>query len=313
MAPLSSSALPSRIEAREFRSASGRCPAGGRGALVCRPSGVGPRRPGSSSLRGPVLSHQLLPELRGAAEPGACLGPGQWSARGHGALILPVEGPSALIVDTKAFRDDLAVADEVIFSEDVVGAAAAAMKRLTPHGQIGLMGTDSLCWTWHETLLRAVGPRLVHADEIGPQLRLVKSPAELALLGAASEVGARALDAVMDAAVPARPRPRSRRPVCFEAVSGGAVITGIGISSGDHGGSYCQSQPAPYDSRYVLQEGDMIRVDLYGSIDGYWFDVARTRVVGREPTEEQTAVMNAARDSVLAGIEVIAPGVTVAK
>ena len=235
-----------------------------------------------------------------------------WSARGHGALILPVEGPSALIVDTPAFRDDLAVADEIIFSEDVVGATAAAIKRLMPRGQVGIMGTDSLCWSWHESLLHSAGPRLLHADEIGWQLRIIKSDAELALLRAASALGTRAVDALLDAAQPGVGEAEAVAAGVAVVVAGGGIVNGMGIASGPSAHMYSQSQPIPYDSRYTLRKGDMVWVDLYGSIDGYWFDISRGRVVGQDPDDDQAALLDAARDPVLAGVGAIAPGVTFA-
>jgi len=54
----------------------------------------------------------------------------------------------------------------------------------------------------------------------------------------------------------------------------------------------------------------MIRLDLYGSIDGYLFDFGRSRVVGRSPTQEQQEILDAVRDSVRAGTELLRPGET---
>jgi Xaa-Pro aminopeptidase len=54
----------------------------------------------------------------------------------------------------------------------------------------------------------------------------------------------------------------------------------------------------------------MIRLDLYGSIDGYLFDFGRSRVVGQPPTQEQQEILDAVRDSVQAGIEFLRPGET---
>ena len=54
----------------------------------------------------------------------------------------------------------------------------------------------------------------------------------------------------------------------------------------------------------------MIRLDLYGSLDGYLFDFGRSRVVGRSPTQEQQEILDAVRDSVQAGTELLRPGET---
>ena len=54
----------------------------------------------------------------------------------------------------------------------------------------------------------------------------------------------------------------------------------------------------------------MIRLDLYGSIDGYLFDFGRSRVVGQPPTQEQQEILDAVQDSVHAGTELLRPGET---
>jgi Xaa-Pro dipeptidase len=239
--------------------------------------------------------------------------PGRWRARGHGALILPVRGRSSLIVDMSAFRDDLAVADDVLYSEDVAAAAGDALASAAPRGRIGVMGCEALAWPWWEVLRAAFGRRLANADDIGRELRVLKSDAELQLMRAAGALGSLAVDAMMDAAVPGV----SEAEVAatgFETIArGGGAIYGMGFSCGPHADAYGQSQPAAYDGRYLLREGDMARVDLYGSVDGYVFDLGRSRVVGDGPTEDQQAMLDAARQSVLAGIARAGPGVPMAE
>jgi Xaa-Pro dipeptidase len=53
-----------------------------------------------------------------------------------------------------------------------------------------------------------------------------------------------------------------------------------------------------------------LRLDAYGSLGGYLFDLARSRVVGRPPDDEQRALLEAVVDSVAAGVERLRPGVT---
>jgi Xaa-Pro aminopeptidase len=55
----------------------------------------------------------------------------------------------------------------------------------------------------------------------------------------------------------------------------------------------------------------MARVDLYGSVDGYLFDFGRSMVVGRAPDGDQRAILDAVRDTTLAGLEAVRPGATV--
>src|SRR5436190_22201087 len=57
-----------------------------------------------------------------------------------------------------------------------------------------------------------------------------------------------------------------------------------------------------------IEAGDMVRLDIYGSVYGYLFDFGRSRVVGTSPTQEQQQLLAAVRDSVNAGTELLRPG-----
>ena len=235
--------------------------------------------------------------------------PQRFSARGHGALILPVRGTSRLIVDMPVFRDDLAVADDMVYAEDLITAAADALAAALPEGPIGIMGSEALAWQWREALQAALGPRLVDADSLGRELQLLKSDAELQAVRAAGRLGTRAVEAMMDAAVPGATEADMAAAGIETIVRAGGAFYGMGLSCGPHADSYGHSQPAAYDGRYVLREGDMARVDLYGSVDGYLFDLGRACVVGGRPTDDQQAMLDAARESVLAGVAKVGPGV----
>ena len=140
-------------------------------------------------------------------------------------------------------------------------------------------------------------------------MRLIKSGAEFDLLRAAGEIGVRAVDAAMDAAIPGVSEAEVAAEAIAEIVRAGGAFYGLGLSSGPWAHTFSPSTPAPY-SRRRLEAGDMIRLDLYGSFDGYLFDFGRSRVVGRSPTQEQREILDAIRDSVQAGTELLRPGET---
>jgi Xaa-Pro dipeptidase len=175
---------------------------------------------------------------------------------------------------------------------------------------VALVGGEALAWRWGRELgARIPEHRLVEADYLAQELRLVKSAAELDLLRAAGEVGARAVDAAMEAAVPNATEAEVGAAAIAEIIRAGGALYGLGLSSGPWAHTFSPSTPAAY-SRRRLQSGDMIRLDLYGSIDGYLFDFGRSRVVGRSPTQEQQEILDAVRDSVHAGTELLRPGET---
>jgi Xaa-Pro aminopeptidase len=298
-------ALPPRIERSEFRERQERArhlgtERGLQGLLVwSRGGGSQDRFADVYYLAGYYPQYASIPDE-----------PQRWRARAHAALVLPVDRPATLIVDVPALRDDVAVADEVVTTNDVVAAAADALRSTIPRGRIGILGCEPLSWRWHRELIATVGDRFVDADDLGPELHLRKSPAEIALIKAAGALGARTVDALMEAAVVGATESEVAAAGISVMTAGGGMLYGLGISCGPYAHMYGQTLPAPYDPRYWLQPGDMARVDIYGSIDGYLFDFGRTRVVDSAPNPDQQALIDATRDSVLAGIEMIRPGET---
>src|SRR3712207_8054134 len=62
-------------------------------------------------------------------------------------------------------------------------------------------------------------------------------------------------------------------PTLFRSGSGGALY-GLGLSSGPWAHTFSPSTPAAYGRRR-LEAGYMLRLDLYGSFEGYLFDLDR--------------------------------------
>src|SRR5215203_5980908 len=237
--------------------------------------------------------------------------PGRWRAHGHAALVLSVDGPGTLLLDMTELQDPKPAADRVCFSEDLVESLIATVAETVPPGtDVALVGGEALAWRWGRELgARIPEHRLVEADDLTMELRLIKSDAELDLLRAAGEVGARAVDAAMEAAVPGATEAEVAAAAISAIVRAGGALYGLGLSSGQWAHTFSPSTPAAY-SRRCLNAGDMIRLDLYGSIDGYLFDFGRSRVVGRSLTQKQQEILDAVRDSVHAGTELLRPGET---
>jgi Xaa-Pro dipeptidase len=237
--------------------------------------------------------------------------PGRWRAHGHTALVLPVDGPGTLLLDMTELQDPKPVADRIRFTEDLVESLIGTVAETVPSGtNVALVGGEALAWRWGRELgARLPEHRFVEADYLAAELRLIKSAEELELLRAAGEVGARAVDAAMVAAVPGATEAEVAAAAIAEIVRAGGALYGLGLSSGPWAHTFSPSTPAAY-SRRRLRAGDMIRLDLYGSIDAYLFDFGRSRVVGRSPTQEQQEILDAVRESVRAGTELLRPGET---
>jgi Xaa-Pro aminopeptidase len=236
---------------------------------------------------------------------------GRWRAHGHTALVLPVDGPGTLLVDMSELQDPEPAADRVRYTEDLVESLATTLvDTVASSTDVALLGGEALAWRWGRELgARLPEHRFIEADDLAAELRLIKSETELDLLRAAGEIGVRAVDAAMEASVPGVTEAEVAAAAIAETIRAGGALYGLGLSSGPWAHTFSPSTPAAYRRRR-LNAGDMIRLDLYGSIDGYLFDFGRSRVVGRSPTQEQQEILDAVRDSVHAGTELLRPGET---
>jgi Xaa-Pro dipeptidase len=199
---------------------------------------------------------------------------------GHGVLILPVEGPTTLVVDGAFYRDDLIVADDVRIASDLPAGAGAALHNLgLASAQIGLVGEDILPLTFLGELLDEAPDLDLCADErLVAQQRLVKSQAEQALLRRAAKVAGAGLRAALEAIQPGV----TERQVC-------AAGTGAALAAGAdfvrylrvHSGAW-SAWPSrwPQATGRALELGDIVTLDIIGAYQGYGFDVLRTAACG---------------------------------
>ncbi|NUP79603.1 MAG: aminopeptidase P family protein [Nonomuraea sp.] len=231
---------------------------------------------------------------------------GQWRAQGHAAVVLPLEGPALLLTGDVSAPVRAATSCP---APDLVGALAAHLRDAVPYGRVGLIGCEAMSAPWWCRLRSLLpGHELVGADELTWRARRIKSRAELALLRAAGALGARAMTAALATAAPGVTEAEVAAAAIGEIVRAGGAYHGMGLSSGSLSHTFAAPGPAPYSADRPLAAGDLLRIDLYGSVHGYLFDLARTVVVGAEPTLEQRRLLDAVRDSVLAGIELLRPG-----
>jgi Xaa-Pro aminopeptidase len=259
-------------------------------------------------LAGLATSQPFVPDLAG-----------HWRGAGHVVVVVPVDGPVTVVVESEELRP-WAVADEVVVSSDVVAAAAAVVAGAVSgreRARVGMFGADAVPFAWWVALEEAVQVVCPHvaleaADDLGMALRRIKSPAEQRLLRAAGRLGARAMAAALDTAVPGTTEAevaaalircvvREGGAVYDVAVSSGAASVTLGPAGGAAGAAGWTTRP--------LAAGDLLRIDAYGSVAGYLFDFARTVVVGRAATDEQTDLIDALRACVMAGIDSLRPGV----
>ena len=139
--------------------------------------------------------------------------------------------------------------------------------------------------------------QLVSGDPVSVTCRLIKSPAEIALMQKANDITTLAIQAGI-AALTEGCTPRqisqkiSQKHSELGAQHGFASVTFGVATSFPHGSSRKQ----------ILQKGDVVMLDCGCQVDGYESDITRTVVFG-EPTQKQIDIWNLEKRAQQAGFE----------
>ena len=141
-------------------------------------------------------------------------------------------------------------------------------------------------------------------------LRLIKSPAEQALIRRACALGNTTLEALIGAVVEGATEADAVAAAAFALISGGGVLYDAACASGPWSHSYTHARLPSADAIRPFQSGDLFHVDCYGTYGGYFFDFARSRCVGDDPTDDQRALLEATIEGVETICDAIRPGMT---
>ncbi len=133
-------------------------------------------------------------------------------------------------------------------------------------------------------------------------VRMIKTPEEIQRLRESAEVNEQAINAMLRAC---RPRVTENELASIykgEIAKAGGQVYWMHMAV-TRGGNF----PAIKDN--VLQKGDIFRVDMGCSINGYHADVCKSGCVGAEPTAEHRKRYDAIQAGVLKSVEALKPGV----
>jgi Xaa-Pro aminopeptidase len=108
-------------------------------------------------------------------------------------------------------------------------------------------------------------------------VRLVKTPAEIDLLVKVANLTTEAIDAAFADAKPGDTEKAVAARMQHEILARGAdMITAPILASGSRSGYF-----HPLASEKVIEDGDVIKTDIGGFLEGYYSDIARTVVIGK--------------------------------
>lgn len=176
-------------------------------------------------------------------------------------------------------------------------------------GRVQRLAVDDAMRADFLLLLRRTWPQaeVGLASSLLNPLRMVKSPAEVALL---AESAALADQAMRAAAAACRPGATELDVAAAAADAfrrgGAAEVLFTSVASGPNG-----SLPHHHTGGRVLEPGDGVTVDIGALLNGYCSDISRVVSVG-EPPAEYAAVHRVGDAAVRAALAAIKPGVTCA-
>ena len=219
-----------------------------------------------------------------------------WSSRGHGALILPVDGDPILVTDYLDDPEDRIKVKDVRAEPDLAAGVADVLKETgLVDRKLGMVGTMSFLVSALRRMEERAGRRLdlTDADHILDRLRVIKSPAEIAQMRRSAEVGKKWMDATMQAIVEGNTEGDAVGAGLAVLAANGGTQQDIAIASGPNAQHYMGSSGMPHwNVTRPLQKGDLVHVDQWGPVDGYYTDFARSTVVGGKPTDGQRELLD---------------------
>ena len=238
---------------------------------------------------------------------------GNWSGRAHAVALVKPSGETRLIVDVPTWVNVALPDERITFADFVTEAAVKAIAdEFGSSARLGLVGADTMPASMYRAMTAAQpGIELVDVQGAYNGLKAVKSPGEIELLRRASELGSRSIDAMMAAAKAGMNHGEALSAAMNVLLPARAILYNAFIRSGTGGPDprFVRSALPTWGSSETLEDGEFLCAGLSGVLDGYYFDLARCRPVGR--------VSNAMIDCfestiavVEAGIAAAQPGVT---
>jgi Xaa-Pro aminopeptidase len=238
-----------------------------------------------------------------------------WTGHGYNPLILPVDGDPLLVVDLPPGDRSVVAVDDIRFSMNVPCAVADALREKGLDGErIGLVGQQTLLALSRDIMEETLGHKLdlQPADDILERMRMVKSEAEVALMRNAIGVGCECMDLMMDTVSAGVTEGDIVAEGLRHLVANNGFPTDVAITTGKRSHLYHNPVGPPnWDCKRPLEKGEMVHIDLWGPVNRYYTDFARSTVVGGDPTDAQREILEAPLGAIPELLSAIRPGVTV--
>ncbi|WOX04471.1 M24 family metallopeptidase [Microbulbifer pacificus] len=233
-------------------------------------------------------------------EPGAAMlyftGIRWWRSERLTCVVIPRRGDIAVVTP---FFEEPSVRESMTFGEDVrtwnehespfARIAGVLKDRGFKSGVIGLEAT--VRWFVADGIRDALPSfKLVSADPVTRGCRMLKSPAELALMKKANEITLAAYGMVWDQLRPGMtPADVNQRMHDAQSALGGQGVWTMALFG------EASAYPHGTDQPQQIREGQVVLMDCGCSVEGYQSDISRTFVYG-EPSKKQQQIWQLVRE-----------------
>lgn len=134
--------------------------------------------------------------------------------------------------------------------------------------------------------------------------RSVKTPEEVEKMRYAAEITERGMEKAFNYAKLGVSELELSTIISTEIIAGGGIPRFVVVTTGER-----SALADAYATKAKLTKGDLLRVDVGCTVEGYWADTARTAVVG-EPARDQQQRYDALLEGELAQLAFARPGIT---
>lgn len=184
-------------------------------------------------------------------------------------------------------------------------AEAMSAALVTMVGNAKNIGCDLLRLELREVLENTVPQaRLLPATEAFRRSRAVKLPGELDLLRYVSRLTDKAIEGVADLIRPGVNELEVAAEITRAIAVGGGICRFVVVTSGER-----SSRVDAYARNRIMQDGDLVRLDIGATVNGYYSDMARTYAAG-DPGPLARARYSALLSGEQKELELVRPGIT---
>jgi Xaa-Pro aminopeptidase len=169
-------------------------------------------------------------------------------------------------------------------------------------GRIGMDHFAIPITIWDKIKVNLPQATLLPASMFFRHVRMIKTPEEIQRLSASAAINEQAINTMLRACKPGVKENELASIYKGEIAKAGGQVYWMHMAV-TRGGNF------PAIKGNVLRKGDIFRVDMGCSINGYHADVCKSGCVGSEPTAEHRKRYDAIQAGVLKSVEALKPGV----